>query len=353
MKILFLIPYPLHSAASQRFRFEQYLEFVKEEGHAIEIRSFIEFATWEKLYSEGNALLKILGVLGGYIKRCIHLKQAISSDIVFIHREAAPLGPPVFEWMISKILQKKIIYDFDDAIWIPNTSLENSKVSKLKWHSKVDSICKWSWRISCGNTYLAEYAKQFNRNVVLNPTTIDQRYHAPGKTNESKPLTIGWTGTHSTLKYLEAVIPIISQLEGNYDFKFRVISDKAPEFELESMEFVKWRLESEIDDLNDIDIGLMPLPDDPWSKGKCGFKALQYMALEIPALVSPVGINKEIVEDAIQGYHCSTSQDWKNSIEKLLVSEPLRKKMGQAGRKKVIEGYSVKSNTQNFLSLFD
>ena len=351
MKILFLAPYPLGQAPSQRFRFEQYFLLLEKNGIAYSFQSFLDDETWQVLYLGGNTMKKVLGIAKGFIKRIILLFSISRYDKVFIHREATPIGPPIFEWIISKVLKKEIVFDFDDAIWLPNTSKENVIASTLKWHSKTASICKWSKVISVGNTFLAQYAGQFSSNVVVNPTTIDtERLHVPKKTNNDIPV-IGWTGTHSTGKYLASIISALNEVSKTQNFTFLYISNKAPDFEIANLEFVKWSRDSEIDLLNRIDIGVMPLKDDQWSEGKCGFKALQYMALEIPALVSPVGVNSKIVDDGVNGYHCKTEADWVKRLTELIEAPELRKKMGVGGRKKVMAEYSVNSNSGHFLKI--
>lgn len=376
MKILFLTPYPHGQAPSQRFRFEQYLLLLKEKVVSFQYEPFLNEKAWKILYQPGHQVTKIGAIAKGFFKRVLLLFQINKFNYVFIHREAAPLGPPIFEWAIAKILRKKVIYDFDDAIWLPNTSEENKWATRLKWHQKVASICRWSYKVSCGNQYLYDYAAQFNPNVVLNPTTIDTVHlHNPALLLEGsqilpldvrekhdknsmdskeplKKLVIGWTGTHSTLPYLDEIIPVLQELGKHYKFTFVVIANKAPDLELESFQFVKWAKETEIKDLLHLNIGLMPLTNDAWAQGKCGFKALQYMALGIPALVSPIGVNAEIVDDGINGFHCRTAADWKKNIILLLENAGLRNRMGKAGREKVEQQYSVKANEANFLSLF-
>ena len=355
MRILFLVPYPTGKAPSQRFRFEQYLDALRSHGHTFRMASFIDEATWNILYKPGHALAKVRGIVRGFGRRIIHLLAAPSYDFVFIHREAAPLGPPVLEWLLAKVLRKRIIYDFDDAIWIPNTSEANRIAAGLKFHHKVEHICRWAYKNSCGNAYLAAYARQFNSAVIVNPTTIDTEHlHnrvrdqvAPG------PLIIGWTGTHSTLKYIEPVVPVLVQLEEDgFNFEFRVISNQTPELPLRSLRFVPWCKDTEIADLLTFHVGLMPLQDDAWAKGKCAFKALQYMALGIPALVSPVGINAEVVQDDYNGYVCHTLADWHLHLNQLLIDAPHRQTLGVAARATVEQRYSVRANTANFLDLF-
>lgn len=353
MKILFIVPYPLASAPSQRFRFEQYFEALKNEGIQYDVQSFIDEATWEILYKKGFIFRKLYGIIKGFARRKLLFFKLHQYHWVFIHREAAPIGPPIFEWIIAKVFRKKIIYDFDDAIWLENVSESNKMISKLKWYSKVSSIIKWSEKISCGNDFLCDYAKKYNSNVVLNPTTIDMfNLHNDTKNQYSEKIVIGWTGTHSTIKYLEFIVPIIKKLEEQYDFDFLVISNKKPDWNLKSLKYLDWQKETEVADLLKMNIGLMPIPDDDWAKGKCGFKALQYMSLGIPALVSPVAVNKKIVDNEINGYWCNTEVEWKTAISLLIQNAELRQKMGKAAKEKIKKHFSVEANTPNFLNLF-
>ena len=352
-KILFLTSYPYDTAPGQRFRYEQYLNILKQNGFEYSYASFMDDATWDILYKKGLLLRKTLGILMGFLRRFLLLFQMGGYDYIFIFREAAPLGPPLIEWFIAKVLKKKIIYDFDDAIWLPNTSENNKIIAGIKWHGKVAKICSWSHKVSCGNAYLAAYASQFNKNVVINPTTIDTvNYHNKIKDQHTPGLTIGWTGTHTTIQYLNFIVPILQKLEKQYDFIFMVISNSPPEFELRSLQYVKWSKEKEIEDLLRFNIGIMPLTDDAWAKGKCGFKALQYMSLSIPAIVSPVGVNKEIVDHNVNGMICDSPEDWEAALKSFMEAANLRVTMGVAARQKVINHYSVLSNTSNFLSLF-
>lgn len=309
------------------------------------------------MYQSGNYFSKISAIASGYLRRLFLLLHVSQYDFIFIHREATPAGPPIIEWLLAKIFRKKIIYDFDDAIWLTDKSDESFFERKLRWRSKVGSICKWSYKISCGNEYLASYARWFNKKVIVNRTTIDTLHmHNPDIYTRSihNALTIGWTGTHSTLKYLEGLLPVLQQVERKYpQVRFLAIADRPPNMDLKNLVFVPWNKETEIKDLLNMDIGVMPLPDDIWAKGKCGFKALQYLALGIPAVVSPVGVNSAIVEDGVNGFCCQTETAWFAALEKLILDESLRKRMGIAGRKRVIDHYSVSSNTFNFLSLFE
>lgn len=353
MKILFLVPYPFDKAPSQRFRYEQYLPDLEKRGWEYELAPFLDDETWRIIYKPGHTLAKIWGTLKGFFRRLFILFRLGSFDFVFIHREASPIGPPVFEWLIAKVFKKRIIYDFDDAIWMADTAGNNQIVARIKWHDKVNSICKWAYKVSCGNKYLQNYALQFNQAAIIVPTTIDTvNLHNQVKDQHTEKVVIGWTGTHTTLRHLALITPALQRLEQLYDFEFCLISNKAPELELKSLRFIPWVKETEISDLLRFNIGLMPLVDDPWANGKCAFKALQYMSLGIPALVSPVGMNKEVVEHGINGFICQTDEDWFTYLEMLLKDEALRVKLGQAARKRIEDNYSVVSNSGRFQALF-
>ena len=355
MRILFVVPYPPGRAPSQRFRFEQYLDALVANGHQYRLAPFLSVATWDILYKPGQTVAKALGILGGFGRRVGLLFSVPGYDYVFVHREAAPVGPPVFEWLMAKVLGKKIIYDFDDAIWLANTSEANKIAAGVKWHHKVADICRWAYKNSCGNAYLAAYAGQFNARAIVNPTTIDTVNLHNQVRDQAQPgrLVIGWTGTHSTLKYLDQVVPVLAKLENEgLEFEFRVISNQPPALPLRSLVYLPWRKDTEIADLLGFHVGLMPLENDPWANGKCAFKALQYMALGVPALVSPVGMNTEVVQSGVNGFVCATPAEWEASLRLLLADAGLRQQLGVAARATIEQRYSVRANTANFLRLF-
>lgn len=353
MKVLFVVPYRIGKAASQRFRVEQFLPFLQKNDIKYKIVPFWDETTWAVLYREGHLLQKVFGTIKGFLKRLVLLTELSHYDFIFIHREATPVGPPWFEWIASNVSSKKLIFDFDDAIWLENTSVENRQAAKFKQHSKTANLCRWSYKVSAGNTFLQSYALQFNRQVIFLPSTVDlvSKYDKL-KNQETEKVVIGWTGSHSTLPYLKLVEPVLQRLEETYTFEFVVIADKAPSLNLRSLLFIPWSSETEIEDLLRFNIGVMPLPDTEWAKGKCAFKALQYMALGIPAVASAVGANTEAVINGETGYTCTTEQEWYDSLKLLITSSELRTKLGEAGRARVAAKYALQVHEQTFLSLF-
>jgi glycosyltransferase involved in cell wall biosynthesis len=352
--VLFILPYPLRRAPSQRFRVEAYFNVLRENGIDFDTHVFLDEAAWDILYKKGSLLQKGWAVLKGFFNRFVFVfLRSWKYDYVFIHREGSPLGPPILEFWLSKILRKKLIFDFDDAIWIPNTTESNKLAAALKCFWKIKYIVKWSYKVSAGNAFLARWAQQYNTNVVLNPTCVDmQSKHNRIKNQHAELPVIGWTGSHSTLKYLDAIVPVLQELEKIYDFNFLVICNQQPAFSLKNLQFLPWKEETEINDLLKINIGVMPLEHDAWSEGKCGFKIIQYFSLGIPAVASPVGVNNIIVEEGESGFLCTSFQEWYDALALLIKDEIKRKEFGQQGRKKIEQAYSIKANSDKFLSLF-
>ena len=351
-KIIFLAPYPHGEAPSQRFRFEQYLNMLESNNLDIHFAPFLDSKTWYALYKDGGVFKKGSGIIKSFFRRLITILFIYKYDYVFIHREAAHIGPPIFEFIIAKIFRKPYIYDFDDAIWLPNYSESNAKVHRLKAYWKVRYCIKWAGQITVGNSYLANYAREYNTNVKIIPTTIDTVNYHNVNTDYNQRIVIGWTGTHTTMRFLDFIVPIIKKLEMRYDFEFRVISNQEPKYDLNSLRFIKWKRDTEIQDLNEISIGVMPLERDIWSEGKCGFKCLQYMSLGIPSVVSPVGVNEEIIQNGVNGLIATTEEEWENSLESLIKSIDLRKKIGHSGKQTIQERYSVLAFEAQYLNLF-
>jgi glycosyltransferase involved in cell wall biosynthesis len=351
--VLFIVPYPEKVAPSQRFRVELYEPILSEAGIKYSIAPYWDRESWDIIYKPGNILKKATSLIKGYLRRLSHLFKATHYDYIFIHREAMPIGPPVYEWVLAKILGKKIIYDFDDAIWLPNTTKANKLAGFLKSLWKVKYICRWSAVTTAGNRYLQEYANRYAPRTVFLPTCVetDTKHNKLKQHGDHKPV-VGWTGSHSTLSYLDDIIPTLKELQAEHPFTFLVIADKKPDIDLPDWEFIKWNETTEVADLLRIDIGIMPLKAGPWSEGKCGFKLIQYLSCGIPAIADAVGANKDIVVDGVNGFLCENKEDWKQSLKKLISDPGSREQMGKAGRMKIVEEYSIRSQKDKFLSLF-
>ncbi len=355
-RILILCIYPPGKAPGQRFRFEQYIPALRDAGYEVDQIPFWDDATMSILYTPGHTTQKVRGVLSGFIRRARLFSKIGRYDHVYIHLEAAPIGPPVFERLLFA-LGKRVVYDIDDAIHIPKTSKVNRLASGLRWRSKVTMITRKSARVSVVNEFMRDWALQHRDEAVLIPTTIDTNYHrrSGARVALNTPVRLGWTGTHSTAYFLEIIRPALVALQKTHSFTFRVICDVDPGFpELQSYEFVRWTKANEIADLECIDIGVMPVTDEEFSRGKVGFKAIQYAALEIPAVASDVGSGRGVVVDGRTGYLVRNEIDeWVDRLRRM-IDDPIQTlAMGKTAYEHIRGKYTVTAQTPNYLALFD
>ena len=351
--IHFWVPYPIGVAPSQRFRVELFLPKLKTEEYSFKLLTFLDKNAWDILYKPGNRLLKALGTVKGFFRRIDHLFQSVKADYIFIHREATPLGPPFFEWLLTKVLRKKIIYEYDDAIWIPGGEEISFRKKWLKATWKIKYIIKWSYKVAAGNKFLCDYARQYSSSVFLIPTVVDTM-HGHFKQRDQKQgnkIVVGWTGTHTTLHNLEVIEGVIPELKKEIDFDFYVISNKQPQWSFDFI-YKQWELETEQEDLLKMHIGIMPAKQGPWFEGKCGFKLIQYHACGIPAVASPIEVNKLITLHDKTGFIATNKDEWKKYLKRLISDASMRSEMGKAGREHIEKNYSLDKLFPAFVSLF-
>lgn len=340
MRLLALVPSLYDTSPGQRYRLEQWEPLLRERGVEITYAPFESEELHAIVYRRGQMRRKLSLVAKALGRRASLLSTIKDFDIVYIFREAALLGPPIFERLISRS-GVPVVFDFDDAIFVSYKSPSNGYLSYLKFARKTKSICRISSHVIVGNPYLADYALQVNKNVTIVPSTIDTERYQPIQTRDTTPLVIGWTGSHSTVQHLDTLRGALKKLAARESFRLRVIG--APGYKIEGLEVeaIQWRADTEPEDVGVIDIGVMPLPDDNWSKGKCGMKALQFMGRGIPTVCSPVGVNTDIIQDNENGLIATTEDEWIEKLTSLLKSRELRQRLGAAGRKTVEEGYSA------------
>lgn len=353
-RILFIASHRPNRSPSQRFRFEQYLSFLKDQGYDYHFSYNIYPGDDMVLYGKGNYFRKLLILLKTFKIRLKDWSSYNDFDIVFVQREAMMIGSTFFERRIRKS-KAKFIFDFDDSIWLMDTSEGNKKFEWLKNPEKTARNIRYADMVFAGNDYLADYARHYNKNIKIIPTTIDTEVYKPKKNTESnKPIIIGWSGSITTIKHFALALDFLKEIKNKFGHSvaIKVIGDGSYVNDSLNIKGLPWLAEKELDDLNSFDIGIMPLPNDEWAKGKCGLKGLQYMALEIPTIMSPVGVNTSIIDQGRNGFLATTTQEWVDCITKLIEAPELREKMGKAARQTVLENYSVISQQQNYLNAF-
>lgn len=364
--ILIIADHRLNRSPSQRYRFEQYLDFFKANGFDWELSEIITKKDDAIFYGSGNIIAKAWILFKSIFIRLNDLKRAKKFDIVFIQREALLLGSSYFEKQFYK--RSKVIFDFDDSIWLLDTSPENKKFEFLKNPDKTKINILHAHAVIAGNAFLANYASQFNKNVVIIPTTIDTEFHKPiAKVLDStsttfsvtartdRKIVIGWSGSISTIKHFEMAIPVLKEIQAKYPNKIEIHVMGQGNYSHPELNIISknWNSQTEVADLNQFDIGIMPLPNDEWVKGKCGLKGLSYMACGVATIMSAVGVNPDIIKHGENGFLASSHQDWVDCISILIENSELRVKMGNAGRQTVVENYSVEANKHHYLDVLN
>jgi glycosyltransferase involved in cell wall biosynthesis len=347
-----LIPYPPNTAPSQRFRLEQWMPFLNEQGIAVTHLPFVDEGLMRILYQPGALTLKTLHLTKAFSRRFWDIIQSQRYDAVLIHRAVCIAGPAWLE-RLARLFNRPIIYDFDDAIFKLNMSEANSKYGWFKFPGKTADICRISSHIVVGNSYLADYAQQFNANISIIPSSVDiDQYQMTKRSGASdRHVTIGWTGSSTSQTHLESFAPLLRELLHQREVELHVISDRKPELPGVPVTWHRWSPETEISDLARFDIGIMPMPDDEWSRGKCSMKALLYMAMAIPTICSAVGMNQEVIQHGENGFLASTNEEWLGCLTALIDDVALRQRLGAAGRQTIEAQYSMRHCAEKFANV--
>ncbi len=354
-KILFIAAHRPGRTPSQRFRFEQYLKFFEQNGFQYRLSYIITETDDKLLYKRGHYFEKFIILLKGAWVRYKDVLHANDYDIVFVHREALLTGSTYFEERFHKS-KAKMIFDFDDSIFLADTSEANKRFEWLKNPGKITHIIGMADMVFAGNQYLADYASRYNKNVKIMPTTIDtNEYKRNTEIKHNGKICIGWTGSITTIKHFEYAVPFLRKLKDKYGdrLEIKVIGDDKYEHKWLGVKGIAWSAKDEINELSSFDIGIMPLPNDDWTKGKCGLKGLQYMALEVPPVMSPVGVNTDIIKDGVNGFLAGSQDEWIDKISRLIESPDLCEKMGKEARKTIVERYSTDAQKGNYLKYFN
>ncbi|MCK4535455.1 MAG: glycosyltransferase family 4 protein [Desulfuromonadales bacterium] len=324
MKILFLVP--RLDKASTRYRVLQFLPHLEKCGVECKVIS--------------------LSKVG--LNRYLFYYHIIHADVVFVQKKLFTSA----EIRVIRSLAKYIVYDFDDAVMYKEDAADDRRAARQQ--SRFAANLSHVDLVLAGNNYLADSARRYNSNVHVLPTCLDtERYTMhPRKDSKQNAVTLGWIGSRGTLRYLKGIAPILDEVgQKRPETRLKIIADDF--FDLEHMPVVKtvWSSETEISEIHSFDIGLMPLTDDPWTRGKCGFKLLQCMAVGLPVVTSPVGANREIVTNGSDGYWAEDHSAWVEKLLDLIDDAERREQMGQRARQKIEEYYSLEFAVSRLMDL--
>jgi glycosyltransferase involved in cell wall biosynthesis len=338
LQVLALVPYPLREAPGQRYRIEQWAPYLSDWGIDVHFQPFADAELGRTLYQRGHYAAKALAMTRAWLGMIGPTWRSSGFDVVYIHREAALVGPAWLERLAHR-RNPALVYDFDDAIWLRYVSPRNRYLAYLKAPGKTKTICRMASAITVGNETLAAFARRYNPAVTVVPSTVSLRAYRPRpQAPQARPdpiPAIGWTGSHSSVQYLRLVEGALQTLARRRRFRLVVIGVEDYALEGVDVECRPWREATEVEDLWSFDVGIMPLFDDPWASGKCAMKAIQYMGVGLPAVVSPVGANRDVVPDGACGFHASSADDWVSTLDRLLDSPVLRARLGEEARRRV------------------
>ncbi len=338
MNVLLLTKYG-PKAASCRYRFLQYLPYLSRENIHCTVSPLFDDHYLEHKFRTGRSSFWRAGMaLAARIKT---LLNASTFDLVVLHCEVFPYLPPVVETFLLRWSGVPYVYDYDDAIF-HNYDLHHIGLVRRLLRHKIPRVIAGGIHVLAGNEYLASFARTYNRSVEVLPTVIDMERYVPISASKGEgPFTVGWIGTPSTAPYLQYVAPALRHFCESRKARVILIGSGPMDLAGVHAEVEEWSKETEIQDIQRIDVGIMPLPDAPWERGKSGFKLIQYMGCGLPVVASPVGVNGEIVEHGVNGFLAESQEDWERALFTLMDDAELRGRMGREGRRKAERFYSL------------
>jgi glycosyltransferase involved in cell wall biosynthesis len=322
---------------------------LRARGIELDLVPFADQDLLQLLYQPGRWLRKATALFGAFARTAARLGGTRHYDVILVHRAICIAGPAVLEQVLRR-LGRPLIFDFDDAIFLLNTSAANRWFGWLKFPGKTAAICRLSSHVVVGNSYLADYARRYNPRVTVVPTSIDTERYRPLPRPDSRNgrVVVGWTGSSTSQTHLEMFAPVLRELLRTPGVELRVVSNREPVLPGIPHVWRPWSPETEVEEIGRFDVGLMPVPDDRWARGKCALKALQYMAMGIPAICSAVGANCEVVRHGENGLLASTPEDWFRHTRALVEDPQLRARLGAASRRTVEEKYSAHRCAERF-----
>lgn len=334
-------------AASTRQRVLQYLPHLAAAGIEVEIHPLLDDA-YVRALASGTSASKT-SIIAAYARRLKQLLSLKGADLVWVYAELFPWLPASFERLAFRS-GTPLIYDFDDAFFHPYDDHANPLVRRAL-AGKLKPLIRGAAEVCAGNGYLKDYADGVGASAIVLPTVVDINRYVPATTRPKRPLTIGWIGSPTTWSFVRPLLPLLADLCRTHEVAFTAVGAgaAAEDDRFDGLTFVPWSEASEITSVQAMDIGIMPLPDEPWARGKSGYKLVQYMACGLPVVASPVGVNSGIVKEGISGLLATSETEWRAALLRIIDDLALRAAMGRAGRERAVASYSLQSQAPRLI----
>lgn len=344
VKVLALASYP-NEAAATRYRLAQLVGPLADHGIDLRIQTFLDAATFDSFYRRSAWPRTASGLVRSTIRAMTHLTRAPRVDVLLVQREAAPLGPPVIEHLLMRRTRCAMVLDLDDPTYLQAGCSAYGSIGRLRsWTGKTDTLIRRATTVTCGNQTIADYVVAAGSRAVVIPTVVDTSLFRPSKPRPPDRVPVlGWVGSHSTFPYLESLFPVLVDLARTRNFRLKVVGSGRSTVNIPGVEVEvsDWKLEREVEDFQSIDIGLYPLVPSHWAEAKSGLKSIQFMAVGVPFVVTPLGAAGTLGVDGSTNFSASTPREWSATLSMLIDDRQLGKKMGEAGRQHVLANYTV------------
>lgn len=350
MKVLALAPAPVE-AAGTRYRLVQLLPALEQRGITVTLHPFLDSESFATFYDRSKWRRTARAVVLSSLRRMSHVWDAREADVLLVLREAALFGPPLLEWSAIRLGRCPLVLDLDDATYVSYVSPTFGRLALwLKWPGKTDSLIRWARVVTCGNRLISDHVSATGTPARVIPTVVDtERFRPAARSGDDSALpVVGWIGSHSTFPFVEWLSPVLQEVARTHPFRLKVVGSGRDAFAVPGIEVenLPWSLEREVADFQSLDIGLYPLIEDAYSAGKSGLKSIQYMAVGVPFVASPVGVVAEIGANGVTHLSADSPAEWGDALRRLLSDPALRRRMGEAGRGHVLRHYTVEHAAQ-------
>ena len=353
-RVAAFVPNLLGTSPGQRLRIEAWAPYLERAGWQVVFHPFESEALQRVLYRPGHVLAKAQALYECYGRQLRRVVGRADCDVAFVFREAALIGPAFLEREMAR-RGVPVVYDIDDPVFLPYRSPTNRWFSILKWPWKTHSLFRLSSQVLAVNELIAGYARRYNRHVTVIPNCVrlDQYPTSSRPRPPGAPVRMVWIGSHSTAANLSEIAEPLRQVQAETGAQLRVIGAGVVELRGLSVETRRWSAASEVADLQECDVGLVPTRDHPWNRWKFFFKVVQYMAAGLPVVAQRTGSNAEVIEDGRNGFLVETSREWYDRLSRLARDPELRQQMGTAARQTAVERFSLAEHAERVVSVFD